>query len=94
MGKLRRWAAAALCGAVFAGGVLAVAAACAACPGWAWLTRGALFLQDPGAAAAVSWPADAAQTVYKPQQPDRRRLHRGRGRESDALEGLRAVRQA
>ena len=29
MGKLRRWAAAALCGAVFAGGVLAVAAACA-----------------------------------------------------------------
>ena len=72
MGKLRRWAAAALCGAVFAGGVLAVAAACAACPGWAWLIRGALFLQDPGAAAAVSWPADAAQTVYKPQRPDRR----------------------
>ena len=31
MGKLRRLAAAALCGAVFAGGVLAVAAACAAC---------------------------------------------------------------
>lgn len=72
MGKLRRWAAAALCGAVFAGGVLAVAAACAACPGWAWLIRGALFLQDPGAAAAVSWPADAAQTVYKPQRPDHR----------------------
>ena len=72
MGKLRRWAAAALCGAVFAGGVLAVAAACAACPGWAWLIRGALFLQDPGASAAVSWPADAAQTVYKPQRPDRR----------------------
>lgn len=72
MGKLRRWAAAALCGAVFAGGVLAVAAACAACPGWAWLIRGALFLQDPGAAAAVSWPADVAQTVYKPQRPDRR----------------------
>lgn len=72
MGKLRRWAAAALCGAVFAGGVLAVAAACAACPGWAWLIRGALFLQDPGAAAAVSWPANAAQTVYKPQRPDRR----------------------
>lgn len=71
MQKLRRWAAGALCGAVFAGGLAAVGAACAVCPGRDWLIRGALFLQDPAAAAAIDWPADV-QSVYKPQRPDRR----------------------
>ena len=72
MQELRRWAAATLCGAAFAGGVLAVAAAGMACPGRAWLVRGALYLQDPAAAAAIDWPAEAAQNVYKPQKPGRR----------------------
>ena len=72
MQKLRRWAAAALCGAAFAGSAAAVLAACAVCPGRAWIVRGALFLQDPAAAAAIAWPADAARAAYKPQKPDRR----------------------
>ena len=46
MQKLRRWAAAALCGAAFVGSAAAVLAACAVCPGRAWIVRGALFLQD------------------------------------------------
>ena len=46
MQKLRRWAAAALCGAAFAGSAAAALAACAVCPGRAWIVRGALFLQD------------------------------------------------
>ena len=70
MQKLRRWAAAALCGAAFAGSAAAVLAACAVCPGRAWIVRGALFLQDPAAAAAIAWPADAARAAYKPQKPD------------------------
>ena len=72
MQKLRRWAAAALCGAAFAGSAAAVLAACAVCPGRAWIVRGALFLQDPAAAAAIAWPADAARAAYKPQKPERR----------------------
>ncbi len=68
MQKLRQWASLTLCGAVFAG----MGAALAACPGRAWLLRAALYTQDPRAAAAVTWPADAAQSVYKPQKPDRR----------------------
>ena len=72
MQKLRRWAAAALCGAAFAGSAAAVLAACAVCPGRAWIVRGALFLQDPAAAAAIAWPVDAARAAYKPQKPDRR----------------------
>ena len=72
MQKLRRWAAAALCGAAFASSAAAVLAACAVCPGRAWIVRGALFLQDPAAAAAIAWPADAARAAYKPQKPDRR----------------------
>ena len=72
MQKLRRWAAAALCGAAFAGSAAAVLAACAVCPGRAWIVRGTLFLQDPAAAAAIAWPADAARAAYKPQKPDRR----------------------
>lgn len=56
MQKLRRWAAAALCGAAFAGSAAAVLTACAVCPGRAWIVRGALFLQDPAAAAAIAWP--------------------------------------
>ena len=72
MQKLRRWAAAALCGAAFAGSAAAVLAACAVCPGRAWIVRGALILQDPAAAAAIAWPADAARAAYKPQKPDRR----------------------
>ena len=72
MQKLRRWAAAALCGAAFAGSAAAVLAACAVCPGRAWIVRGALFLQDPAASAAIAWPADAARAAYKPQKPDRR----------------------
>ena len=71
MQKPGRWAALALCGAVFAGSAAAVGAACAACPGRAWLVRGALYWQDPAAAAAIDWPADA-QSVYKPQKPGRR----------------------
>ena len=54
MQKLRRWAAAALCGAAFAGSAAAVLAACAVCPGRAWIVRGALFLQDPAASAAIA----------------------------------------
>ena len=65
MQKLRRWAAAALCGAAFAGSAAAVLTACAVCPGRAWIVRGALFLQDPAAAAAIAWP------VYKRQVPRR-----------------------
>ena len=61
MQKLRRWAAAALCGAAFAGSAAAVLAACAVCPGRAWIVRGALFLQDPAAAAAIAWPADRSE---------------------------------
>ena len=72
MQKLRRWAAAALCGAAFAGSAAAALAACAVCPGRAWIVRGALFLQDPAAAAAIAWPVDAARAAYKPQKPDRR----------------------
>lgn len=72
MQKLRRWAAAALCGAAFAGSAAAVLAACAVCPGRAWIVRGALFLQDPAAAAAIAWPADAARAAYKAQKPERR----------------------
>ena len=72
MQKLRRWAAAALCGAAFAGSAAAVLAACAVCPGRAWIVRGALFLQDPAAAAAIDWPADTGRAAYKPQKPDRR----------------------
>lgn len=47
MQKLRRWAAAALCGAAFAGSAAAALAACAVCPGRAWIVRGALFLPGP-----------------------------------------------
>ncbi len=43
MQKLRRWAAAALCGAAFAGSAAAALAACAVAPGRAWIVRGALF---------------------------------------------------
>lgn len=67
MEKLRRWLAAALACAVFAGS----AAAVAVLPGRGWLVRGALYLQDPVAASAIGWPGDA-QAVYKPQRPDRR----------------------
>lgn len=45
--KLRRWAAAALCGAAFAGSAAAVLAACEVCPGRAWIVRGALFCRTP-----------------------------------------------
>ncbi|MCO7109280.1 stage II sporulation protein P [Gemmiger formicilis] len=48
MQKLRRWAAAALCGAAFAGSAAAVLAACALCPGRAWIVRGALFCRTRG----------------------------------------------
>ena len=72
MAELRRRAALALCGLAFAGGALAVGAACAVCPGRAWLLRAALYCQDPAAAAALDWPGDDAQGVYKPQRPDRR----------------------
>ena len=57
MQRLRRWASAAVYGGAFAAGVLAVGAALAFCPGHAWLLRGALYLQDPAAAAALDWPA-------------------------------------
>lgn len=67
MEKLRRWLAAALACAVFAGS----AAAVTVLPGRGWLVRGALYLQDPVAASAIGWPGDA-QAVYKPQRPDRR----------------------
>ena len=66
MQKLRRWAAAALCGAAFAGSAAAVLAACAVCPGRAWIVRVALFLQDPAAAAVIAWPADAARAALLP----------------------------
>ena len=72
MQKLRRWAAAALCGAAVAGSAAAGLAACAGCPGRAGIVRGALFMQDPAAAAALARPADAARDASKPQQPDRR----------------------
>ncbi|MEE0098749.1 MAG: stage II sporulation protein P [Gemmiger sp.] len=72
MQRLRRWASAAVYGGAFAAGVLAVGAALAFCPGRAWLLRGALYLQDPAAAAALDWPAAPAQSVSSPQRPESR----------------------
>ena len=72
MQRLRRWVSAAVYGGAFAAGVLAVGAALAFCPGRAWLLRGALYLQDPAAAAALDWPAAPAQSVSSPQRPESR----------------------
>lgn len=72
MQRLRRWASAAVYGGAFAAGVLAVGAALAFCPGRDWLLRGALYLQDPAAAAALDWPAAPAQSVSSPQRPESR----------------------
>lgn len=41
-------------------------------PRRAWLLRGALYLQDPAAAAALDWPAAPAQSVSSPQRPESR----------------------
>ena len=73
MQKLRRWAAAALCGAAFAGSAAAVLAACAVCPGRAWIVRGALFFAGPRGGCGHRLASGCRPgRLPSPQKPDRR----------------------
>ena len=72
MQKLRRWAAAALCGAAFAGSAAAVLTACAVCPGRAWIVRGGAVFAGPRGGCGHRLASGCRPGRLQAPKPDRR----------------------